>query len=503
MAPPTQSPQVTDQYDHEICMVDNTANAPSEQPFSPSDPGSAKLPRESSEGSIHKRFTKGFLKEELARRKYARFQEDKYAEEDDTESFSKDQEHKKSEPKDGKKSFDSRRGRLRERFHLGHKKATKAKKQEEFVIDILYENQRGWFFCGIPLYSSKSLLNFDPSPWTTVDFKDSPVNITNAQVPDPTWHWAWKSWYVDMSHDVDEEGWEYSLAFRQGWSWHGTHPWFHSFVRRRRWLRKRVKTHSSTHGHVGNAMVEAHQLNQDYFTIHSARRERSYSPIGTTPARSSFFSGGTFSIESDSENEDITSIATLMKTLDKTTIDRKKLDAVKNFIDHGDDELYYLPEVIKDILGMFMYQNSRRELLTFLEEAFTASDKENDRPAEGDKEYPEHKRRNGIHKAKEVVTSHVRDLDYWSDVKAVEDVLSRAQSPTDPEKAMDKGKGQERSQDIRIKGTNDEVSRIEIKGIPRSAGLDEEPGILRPSSFDNERSGLGGSSSKQKELTEN
>ena len=475
---PAQTSPAADQFDHEISMVDKTAST-SEQLRSPSDLDSAKLPRNSSEGSIHKKYSKGFLREELARRKYARFQEDKYAEGQSTESLPKDEERGKTVLRHGKKSLDSRRGRLRERLHLRHKKHMKPKKKEEFEIDILYENQRGWFFCGIPLYSSRSLLNFDPSPWTTVDFKDSPVNITNAQVPDPTWRWAWRSWYVDMSHDVDEEGWEYSLAFRQGWSWHGTHPWFHSFVRRRRWLRKRLKIHSGQHGHGKDAMAEAHQLNQDYFTIHSAKRERSYSPTGATPARSSFFSTGTFSADSDSEDEDITSVATLMKILKKTTIDRKKLDAVKNFIEHGDDEIYYLSDVIEDILAMFLYQSSRRQVLRLLEEAFSAYNSDVSAQAK-ENERPENERRKGLQKAMQFVASHVRDLDYWSDVKAVEDVLSGVQSPAEPEKAADKGKGRERLDNIRTNDLNDEVSRIEIKGIPQSAGLDVKPGILRP-----------------------
>ena len=108
-------------------------------------------------------------------------------------------------------------------------------------INVLYENQRGSFFCGIPLYSSNSLLNFDPAGWQTSPFQDSPMNITNSQLPDPSWEWVWRTWYVDMSYDVDEEGWQYSLSFRTGIAWHGNHPWFHSFVRWRRWLRKRVK----------------------------------------------------------------------------------------------------------------------------------------------------------------------------------------------------------------------------------------------------------------------
>src|ERR1700753_615986 len=73
------------------------------------------------------------------------------------------------------------------------------------AIDILYENQRGTFLCGLPFFSSASLLNFDPPPWVTETHAPSAVDITNAQVPDPSWEWDWKTWYVDMSRDVDEE----------------------------------------------------------------------------------------------------------------------------------------------------------------------------------------------------------------------------------------------------------------------------------------------------------
>lgn len=105
-------------------------------------------------------------------------------------------------------------------------------------LDILYENQRGSFVFGIPLYSQGSLLHLDPSPWMTQDRQESPVNITNAQLPDPSWEWSWRTWYVDMSGDVDEQGWQYSFSFSSS-QWHGTHPWFHSWVRRRRWVRLR------------------------------------------------------------------------------------------------------------------------------------------------------------------------------------------------------------------------------------------------------------------------
>lgn len=200
-------------------------------------------------------------------------------------------------------------------------------------IDVLYENQRGWFVFGIPLFSSKALWNFrvDPAPWVDSKFRPSAVNITNAQVPDPSWVWDWKSWYVDMSLDVDEEGWQYSLLFK-GSPWHGNHPWFHSFVRRRRWLRKRVKQKLPPK------------------TKENAR-ERLFGEtfsIGTTLARSATL--GTMSAQDSSMNslnEEVKDIATLMSKLKKAAIDREKIVIIHKFIDDGGEELHYLAEQVR------------------------------------------------------------------------------------------------------------------------------------------------------------
>lgn len=43
---------------------------------------------------------------------------------------------------------------------------------------------------------------------------------------------------VDMTEDVDEAGWQYSVKFH-GAVWHGNYKHFRSFVRRRRWIRLR------------------------------------------------------------------------------------------------------------------------------------------------------------------------------------------------------------------------------------------------------------------------
>ncbi|EAW09566.1 uncharacterized protein ACLA_037760 [Aspergillus clavatus NRRL 1] len=235
-------------------------------------------------------------------------------------------------------------------------------------LDILYENQRGWFFFGIPLYSHSSLLNFDPGAWLTHDFRESPVNITNAQLPDPSWEWAWRSWYVDMSGDVDDQGWQYSLYFGSS-AWHGSHPWFHSFVRRRRWVRLRVKR-AVEQTHRGRSGFEkAHMLNEDYFTIHSAReRNKAASPVSASPRQSGprGRTTTTTTVEEEPPLEEICNIPTLMYALKTAIVDREKTDALKRFVEDGGEELRYLDDKIPEIMSMFVFQNSRWQFLTHL-----------------------------------------------------------------------------------------------------------------------------------------
>jgi len=262
-------------------------------------------------------------------------------------------------------------------------KKGQTRRDEDVEIDILFENQRGAFFFGIPLFSSNSLLNFDPTAWETpvithaapdkpkdaldaqkqkkwrrkmdpeklqATLHPSAVNITNAQLPSPLWEWSWPRWYVDMSGDVDEEGWSYSFAFwKPSASWHGTHPWFHSFVRRRRWLRKRVRKHHrlATEGKTGPK--DAHRLNAEYFTIHSSRDRSPDSSIGTSTMNREGF-GVTSEDEDESEDlEDIKDLATLLMRLKKAKVDRQKIVAVRGFVEHGDaGEL----GLLKDYVGL-------------------------------------------------------------------------------------------------------------------------------------------------------
>jgi hypothetical protein len=53
-------------------------------------------------------------------------------------------------------------------FHGDHPqvKPRKPRVKRETAIDILYENERGGFLCGIPLFSSQALGGLDPPAWS-------------------------------------------------------------------------------------------------------------------------------------------------------------------------------------------------------------------------------------------------------------------------------------------------------------------------------------------------
>ncbi|RKP34891.1 hypothetical protein BJ085DRAFT_20255, partial [Dimargaris cristalligena] len=85
--------------------------------------------------------------------------------------------------------------------------------------DVIYENQRGLYFFGIPKFNSKLLFPADPPAWYD-GYNFALADIHSYQLPDPSWEWAYDHWCVDMSDDVDEEGWQYSFSFGRPW-WHG------------------------------------------------------------------------------------------------------------------------------------------------------------------------------------------------------------------------------------------------------------------------------------------
>lgn len=52
------------------------------------------------------------------------------------------------------------------------------------------------------MFSGQALGNLDPAPWTNIANKTSATSISNAQVPDPSWEWAWPEWIINHDDGV-------------------------------------------------------------------------------------------------------------------------------------------------------------------------------------------------------------------------------------------------------------------------------------------------------------
>ena len=338
---------------------------------------------------------------------------------------------------------------LLHRHHDGHEPSHSASprpphvdnKDKDSAIDILYENQRGIFLFGLPFFSSRSLLQFDSPAWVDAHFKPSATDIRNAEVPDPSWTWAWRTWYVDMSRDVDEEGWEYSFWFQRRTVWHGNHPWYGSFVRRRRWLRKRVRSHRQA-----ATAEKAHAMAPDYFTIHTkgvmavspgSESVEAMSPghRSSVPPTSAAWGAKDWHTELQEEFAEIKDIPTLMKALRKATIDREKIVYVTQFLDQCGDELYYLADQMPEIMELFVFQNSGRQLLSILMHRFKdASEHREEHKERGEKEDEEEQKYiDNLLKAIDAADEACKRLEYWSDMR---DIVKKGETlhPTDHRK---------------------------------------------------------------------
>jgi len=446
-----------------IALVDNTS------PTQPANDEQDSRPSARGTHSLSKKFTRESVREGLARRKYAKWRRYQFSDDANDAPLGRDASDASRHQSAGRARSLSR-GRSREPTEdidterSNDRRTSPASLCSETMqlseIDILYENQRGWWFFGIPLYSAKSLLNFDPSPWITRDFEDSPVNITNAQVPDPSWEWAWKIWYIDMSYDVDEEGWQYSFAFASRFSWHGSHPWFHSFVRRRRWLRERVKSSA-----IARQGTEDIVVDDDHSTSHASAIRGGGSNVSPGRASAGYLSRVTTrqeSAEAALPPHQVRDILTLMDELRNATVDRERIDAIKQFIDQGGEELFHLPEQITEIMSIFIFQTSRGQLLDLLLEAINSIPKN---PPDEETE----KKRDSLISTVTAAEDYLSELEWWIDnrhVSSPERILfnDTAESPAGPS-----GMGHQHSQ------TDGSSAAFEIKGIPEAAhvGVDD------------------------------
>lgn len=352
--------------------------------------------------------------------------------------------------------------------------------EQEAAIDILYENERGGFLCGIPLFSRQALGNLDPSPWTNYAHGTSPTDITTAQVPDPTWEWSWPEWRVNREEDgfEDENGWEYSCMFAHCFSWHGP-TWYSSCVRRRVWIRKRVRRKnnvalSAAASAIGlgeiDSVTDPHLLNPEYFTVLSAAARRrsssrnssrhasrlSLGAQSVTPSSKSGPGEGASGYEGEEDGheghdggyiempKELINADILMCFLRAARIDREKIEAVDNFIQFAGEDLVRLQDFMHEIMALFVFQASRRTLLTQLtkahDEAAVARQKatETSEAAEADKgkaaevNLADDGHTDSVHKLQALgrrigylsaavkhADEEVRRLEYWSDIKAM------------------------------------------------------------------------------------
>lgn len=234
--------------------------------------------------------------------------------------------------------------------------------------------------------------------------KPSLTDINTAQVPDPSWEWAWPEWRVNHQEGMDDFGWEYSFAFSTKFSWH-TGKWWNSFVRRRAWIRRRVKKQHS------EVCAEPHMLNPDYFTVRPASQRNS---VGSSPnsRRGSRSNMSQMSSSSSREKIDISDIVTLMQTLRMARIDREKREAMESYLEHATD-LDGLECEMHEIMSLFVFQASRRMLLCNLMKKHDEAKEELTR-----NESPELlQRKDALDAAVRHADEEVRKLAYWSDVK--------------------------------------------------------------------------------------
>jgi hypothetical protein len=214
----------------------------------------------------------------------------------------------------------------------------------------------------------------------------------------------------------------YACGFWSGFKWHRPR-WWDSFVRRRAWVRRRVRKTGEMLDAVESN--DPYRLNPDYFTVRPSSerarsRSRSHSRAGSRASSRLSVStvGGPASIAPSADLEVIEHADELLEVLREGRIDREKIEAVHNYIANARDGLSGLPGIMHDIMGMFVFQASRRTLLTSLTEIYEGLMARLETEG-GDQESKERARYLGA--AVKHADEEVRRLEYWSDVKGVAD----------------------------------------------------------------------------------
>ncbi|KAF9906228.1 hypothetical protein EC991_000855 [Linnemannia zychae] len=236
----------------------------------------------------------------------------------------------------------------------------------DVVYDFLYQHQRGAFFLGTPKFSSKSLLPVDPDEWTDQTFQTSAMDTSDYELPDPSWEWVHKSWLVDMTGDVDEDGWEYAMTFH-GSPWHGNYEIFRSFARRRRWLRLRKRKGKSL-GKPGALPERTYppsvpNISQSQLdaTIALQQDATPYSTIDQKTGKGISTGAGSLPLPLPSAKR-----VDLYQSLKKSHSDREKLAHVAQYVVRYPNDFDDMENRMDKYLNIFDYETSRREFISML-----------------------------------------------------------------------------------------------------------------------------------------
>ena len=112
---------------------------------------------------------------------------------------------------------------------------------------------------------------------------------------------------------------------------------------------------------------------------------------------------------------DITTADDLMLALRRSRIDREKLEAIENYIEHCTDDLQQLQDYMHEIMSLFVFQATRKLLLARL---IQLHDSQADNKQKGKSLATQQKAEN-LAAAIKHADEEVRRLEYWSDIKGM------------------------------------------------------------------------------------
>lgn len=117
---------------------------------------------------------------------------------------------------------------------------------------------------GMPTFSAAALLNFDPATWVDTHMTNSPFNRHTFPLPSPEWRWLDPAFFINMALDSDEQGWTYAFSFWSKTGWRGTSKTWRSFVRRRQWIRTRIKQPIQIPLSVDRPLSQSRRANSEF-----------------------------------------------------------------------------------------------------------------------------------------------------------------------------------------------------------------------------------------------